>query len=153
MKLKILFLSLVLSVSTIYINTFALSWVKFGDNWRYERGGTYITDRWREIDGKLYFFDYDSNMVSGIIVINGKLHAFTENGDAITTGVVLNGIYYQTTVKGEVLGLPAGFDLSPYKVAKTADVVSIQALPVINESNTTYFEDNNIVPTAPSPNN
>lgn len=148
---------LVLLTSVLLISIFAVQicfcksrWVKVGDNWRYEIGvgsGNYVTERWKSIsdDGvneKVYYFDIYGNMASGPIVINGDLYAYADTGEAITTGFDIDGVHYETDGKGKVLGLPLFFDLSRFKKANTEFF--------IRNGSQTIYDDNSIMPTAPS---
>lgn len=138
-----------LAVLAVINFVFAGNWVKVDDNWRYEkhRGDKdYLQEKWREIDGKVYYFDYDGNMVKGPVVIDGRLYIYDDNdGFAITTGFDIDGIHYETSGKGLVMGLPKFTDLSNFPKAKTF-ASGIQ----VSNNNTIYDDNNNVTPTAPS---
>ena len=155
-KIKYLLVFVFIFTLSIFQFTFSKSrWVKVGDNWKYElheNGGDYVTEKWRGIydpDGfteRVYYFDYNGNMVTGPVVIDGALYVYSENGDAVTTGFEIDGVLYQTDGRGKVLGLPQFFDLSRFNVAVTAGVVFNQNLgqPI------TSFDEAITAPTADS---
>ena len=50
-------------------------------SWRYqEENGSYVRNAWREIDGKWYYFDGNSRMVTGSYLVDGKKERFDGNG-------------------------------------------------------------------------
>lgn len=116
-------------------------WVKVGDNWRFELhegAGDYIYEKFRQIDDKVYYFDFYGNMVTGPVLINNDLYIFNSEGAAVTTGFDVNGAHYETAGNGKVLNLPSDFDKSKYPPVYTTFNDMFK-----NTSNVTLYDDNN----------
>ena len=139
---------------TIYAKS---RWVKVGDNWRYEvheGGGDFVTEKWKAIydkDGvteKVYYFDYNGNMVTGPVCINNDLYVFGDDGAAVTTGFDIDGEHFETSSRGKVLGLPVFYDKSRFKQVASRFV----GINVDSSGKNIYDDNNMIMPTASSNN-
>lgn len=73
-----------------------LGWQKdtASGQWRYRIKEGYVTSQWRKIDGKKYFFDDNSSMVTGFWEINGSQYYFLPDGALQTKTFLQDGIYY-----------------------------------------------------------
>lgn len=48
------------------------TWVEDSNGWKYKEGGKYVTNSWKDIDGKRYYFDANGYRVTGWQTIGGK---------------------------------------------------------------------------------
>ena len=56
------------------------TWVKSGANYKFKVGSSYLTNRFQNIDGDIYYFDASGNRVTGWKKLDGKMYYFTESG-------------------------------------------------------------------------
>lgn len=63
-------------------------------DWKYFTSGSYLTSKWRKINGKRYYFDENSLMVTGFQEIDGDLYYFTSSGALRTKNFTLDGTRY-----------------------------------------------------------
>ncbi len=55
------------------------SWIASGNSWKFNAGGSYLTNCFQNIDGEMYYFDSDGLCAKGWKTIDGKKYYF--NGD------------------------------------------------------------------------
>lgn len=86
MKKRMVAAALVFSAAFVF-PVFAGEWEReeAGNiSWKYREGdGSYVSNAWRELDGKWYYFDHEGKMVTGICRIDGKEQNFREDGSWI----------------------------------------------------------------------
>lgn len=72
-KSKLLVLSIAASL-TMTFPSFAGQWHSDANGWWYQNDdGTFVTNQWQEIDGKLYYFGNDGYMLSGTTTPDGHV--------------------------------------------------------------------------------
>ena len=60
------------------------TWVEDSNGWKYKEGGKYVTNSWKDIDGKRYYFDANGYRVTGWQTIGGKKYFFMPEGYMMT---------------------------------------------------------------------
>ena len=76
-------------------------WEFTGEHWKWKEGnGTYATSTWKSIDGVWYYFDANSNMITGWQQIGGIWYYMNSSG-AMTTGwQKIGGTWYYMNSSG-----------------------------------------------------
>lgn len=70
-------------------------WVKGTGGWKYQLAdGTYVTNKWREIDGHWYYFKADGYRALNWLNLNGKYYYMGTNGMMRTGWQKVSGKYY-----------------------------------------------------------
>ena len=70
------------------------SWVKSGNGYKFKVGGSYLTNRFQNINGEIYYFDADGMRATGWKTIQGKKYYFTSNGKLYLRWKRINGKKY-----------------------------------------------------------
>ena len=55
-------------------------WVKSGDSYKFKVGNSYLTNRFQNINGDIYYFNGNGLRVTGWKTIQGKKYCFTKEG-------------------------------------------------------------------------
>ena len=102
-KLKLLFVVSFLFVMLMSSVSFA-SWVKEGDNYKFEQNGIFVTNDFVIDGGKTYYFDENSFMVTGIKKIGKYYHVFHDTGAAYkkTESYTYDGFEFEIGSKGKI---------------------------------------------------
>lgn len=79
-------------------------WIKVGDNWKYmEEGGIYLSHKWKEIDGNLYYFKKDELMANDDVYIGRQIFSFNNSGILVkisdASGNDSNNVFYDEDIK------------------------------------------------------
>ena len=71
------------------------NWVKEGNNWKYQSSkiGQCVTNSWKSINGKWYYFDGNGIMLTGLREIAGQTY-YLDNSGAMRTGWMNLGEWY-----------------------------------------------------------
>ena len=76
------------------------TWVEDSNGWKYKEGGKYVTNSWKDIDGKRYYFDDDGVMQTGWQTINGKKYFFMREGYMMTGWISFGSTRYYLDKNG-----------------------------------------------------
>ena len=101
-KLLLTTLLVFLTTSTI----FAGEWVQNGDAWMYkDDSGEFVTDTQRKIYDKLYFFDENGILLTGLQKIKNRYYYFNDDGTPKTETFVFNGSTYKVNPRGMIIDI------------------------------------------------
>ncbi len=70
------------------------SWVHYGDIYRYRGEDSKIVTKWKEIDGKWYYFMDNGDMATGTVDIDGSKYHFNNIGVMLTDWQNIDGKWY-----------------------------------------------------------
>jgi len=70
------------------------SWVHYGDIYRYRGEDSKIVTKWKEIDGKWYYFMDNGDMATGTVDIDGSKYHFNNGGVMLTDWQNIDGKWY-----------------------------------------------------------
>ncbi len=85
---------------------FAGEWVQNGDAWMYkDENGDFVTDTQKNIDGKLYFFDENGILLTGLQKIKNRYYYFNDDGTPKTETFVFNGSTYKVNPRGMIIDI------------------------------------------------
>ena len=76
------------------------TWVEDSNGWKYKEGGKYVTNSWKDIDGKRYYFDANGYRVTGWQTINGKKYFFMPEGYMMTGWISFGSTRYYLDKNG-----------------------------------------------------
>ena len=76
------------------------TWVEDSNGWKYKEGGKYVTNSWKDIDGKRYYFDANGYRVTGWQTIGGKKYFFMPEGYMMTGWISFGSTRYYLVKKG-----------------------------------------------------
>ena len=102
-------------ICAMFVCSFATSvfagWIKDGEQYKYEKNGTFKTNEWLSLDGDMYYFDSSSHMVTGLQKIGKYYYAFKNSGVAYkkTEKFYINDLEYDVGAKGKVIDLENEF--------------------------------------------
>lgn len=91
--------------STKPVNPSQVGWVENRDGWRYRNtDGTYVSNSWKQINGKWYLFGYDGYMLRGWQKSGGNTYYLSDNGELLIRWQQINRFwYYMNPADGRVL--------------------------------------------------
>ncbi|MBO4863610.1 MAG: cell wall-binding protein [Eubacterium sp.] len=112
-------------------NSEAAEWRQKGTKWQYVKdNGKVVKKKWKEIDGRWYYFDKKGYMVTGLQTIGGKKYYFAPKtkgswriGQRMYGWQLVDGKYMYFSINGEYLpecssyesGTIKGIDVSQYQ--------------------------------------
>ena len=76
------------------------TWVEDSNGWKYKEGGKYVTNSWKDIDGKRYYFDANGYRVTGWQTIGGKKYFFMPEGYMMTGWISFGSTRYYLDKNG-----------------------------------------------------
>ena len=76
------------------------TWVEDSNGWKYKEGGKYVTNSWKDIDGKRYYFDANGYRVTGWQTIAGKKYFFMPEGYMMTGWISFGSTRYYLDKNG-----------------------------------------------------
>ena len=76
------------------------TWVEDSNGWKYKEGGKYVTNSWKDIDGKRYYFDANGYRVTGWQTIGGKKYFFMPEGYMMTGWISFGSTKYYLGTDG-----------------------------------------------------
>ena len=79
------------------------SWVHYGDIYRYRGEDSKIVTKWKEIDGKWYYFMDNGDMATGTVDIDGSKYHFNNVGVMLTDWQNIDGKWYYFAEDGEMI--------------------------------------------------
>ena len=101
---KVLLTTLLVFLTTSTI--FAGEWGQNGDAWMYkDDNGEFVTDAQRKIGEKLYFFDENGILLTGLQKIKNRYYYFNDDGTPKTETFVFNGSTYKVNPRGMIIDI------------------------------------------------
>lgn len=99
------------------------TWVEDSNGWKYKEGGKYVTNSWKDIDGKRYYFDANGYRVTGWQTINGKKYFFMPEGYMMTGWISFGQTRYYLMPDGHMLTGWCSFGSTKYYLASDGKMV------------------------------
>ena len=62
-----------------YAKALSGTWISSGNSWKFKTGGSFLTNRFQNIDGQIYYFDSNGLCAKGWKKINGKMYYFNND--------------------------------------------------------------------------
>ena len=98
-------------------------WVEDSNGWKYKEGGKYVTNSWKDIDGKRYYFDANGYRVTGWQTIGGKKYFFMPEGYMMTGWISFGSTRYYLMPDGHMLTGWCSFGSTKYYLASDGKMV------------------------------
>ena len=99
------------------------TWVEDSNGWKYKEGGKYVTNSWKDIDGKRYYFDANGYRVTGWQTIGGKKYFFMPEGYMMTGWISFGSTRYYLMPDGHMLTGWCSFGSTKYYLASDGKMV------------------------------
>ena len=99
------------------------TWVEDSNGWKYKEGGKYVTNSWKDIDGKRYYFDANGYRVTGWQTIGGKKYFFMPEGYMMTGWISFGQTRYYLMPDGHMLTGWCSFGSTKYYLASDGKMV------------------------------
>ena len=99
------------------------TWVEDSNGWKYKEGGKYVTNSWKDIDGKRYYFDANGYRVTGWQTIGGKKYFFMPEGYMMTGWISFGSTRYYLMPDGHMLTGWCSFGSTKYYLASAGKMV------------------------------
>ena len=99
------------------------TWVEDSNGWKYKEGGKYVTNSWKDIDGKRYYFDANGYRVTGWQTIGGKKYFFMPEGYMMTGWISFGRTRYYLMPDGHMLTGWCSFGSTKYYLASDGKMV------------------------------
>ena len=99
------------------------TWVEDSNGWKYKEGGKYVTNSWKDIDGKRYYFDANGYRVTGWQTIDGKRYFFMPEGYMMTGWISFGRTRYYLMPDGHMLTGWCSFGSTKYYLASDGKMV------------------------------
>ena len=99
------------------------TWVEDSNGWKYKEGGKYVTNSWKDIDGKRYYFDANGYRVTGWQTIDGKRYFFMPEGYMMTGWISFGQTRYYLMPDGHMLTGWCSFGSTKYYFASDGKMV------------------------------
>ena len=99
------------------------TWVEDSNGWKYKEGGKYVTNSWKDIDGKRYYFDANGYRVTGWQTIGGKKYFFMPEGYMMTGWISFGQTRYYLMSDGHMLTGWCSFGSTKYYLASDGKMV------------------------------
>ena len=99
------------------------TWVEDSNGWKYKEGGKYVTNSWKDIDGKRYYFDANGYRVTGWQTIGGKKYFFMPEGYMMTGWISFGSTRYYLMPDGHMLTGWCSFGSTNYYLASDGKMV------------------------------
>ena len=99
------------------------TWVEDSNGWKYKEGGKYVTNSWKDIDGKRYYFDANGYRVTGWQTIGGKKYFFMPEGYMMTGWISFGSTRYYLMPDGHMQTGWCSFGSTKYYLASDGKMV------------------------------
>ena len=99
------------------------TWVEDSNGWKYKEGGKYVTNSWKDIDGKRYYFDANGYRVTGWQTIGGKKYFFMPEGYMMTGWISFGSTRYYLMPDVHMLTGWCSFGSTKYYLASDGKMV------------------------------
>ena len=99
------------------------TWVEDSNGWKYKEGGKYVTNSWKDIDGKRYYFDANGYRVTGWQTIGGKKYFFMPEAYMMTGWISFGSTRYYLMPDGHMLTGWCSFGSTKYYLASDGKMV------------------------------
>lgn len=99
------------------------TWVEDSNGWKYKEGGKYVTNSWKDIGGKRYYFDANGYRVTGWHTIGGKKYFFMPEGYMMTGWISFGSTRYYLMPDGHMLTGWCSFGSTKYYLASDGKMV------------------------------
>ena len=99
------------------------TWVEDSNGWKYKEGGKYVTNSWKDIDGKRHYFDANGYRVTGWQTIGGKKYFFMPEGYMMTGWISFGQTRYYLMPDGHMLTGWCSFGSTKYYLASDGKMV------------------------------
>lgn len=77
-------------------------WRKDEVGWWYQTASGYFTEKWKNLDGKRYYFGADGYMATGFQTIDGNDYYFNSDGSLVKKSFTLDGVRYTVDSQGVI---------------------------------------------------
>ena len=119
------------------------TWVEDSNGWKYKEGGKYVTNSWKDIDGKRYYFDANGYRVTGWQTIGGKKYFFMPEGYMMTGWISFGSTRYYLMPDGHMLTGWCSFGSTRYYLDSNG--VMVTGKQVIDGTTYTFASDGKLI--------